>query len=147
MRGFLLLSAVPAALAAHGHSHDHAHEDHGHAHSHGEAAAAEPAMHAFLGGFVPFPMVAMITLFFLKIGFGLAPRFFRHNARLLSLANAFSAGIFLAGGLAHLLPEAAHAFLHVPVRAGYPPVQTSGSQPLLRVRWAQSLQASFCRRG
>ncbi|KAJ1491556.1 Zinc/iron permease [Baffinella frigidus] len=113
--GFLALAAMPAALAAHGHSHDHSHEDHGHAHSHGEAAAVETAvMHSFLGGFVPFPMVAMITLFILKIGFGLAPRFFRHNVRLLSLANAFSAGIFLAGGLAHLLPEAAHAFLHVP---------------------------------
>ena len=148
MRGFLLLSAVPAALAAHGHSHDHAHEDHGHAHSHGEAAAVETAVsHSFLGGFVPFPVVAMITLLFLKIGFGLAPRFFRHNARLLSLANAFSAGIFLAGGLAHLLPEAAHAFQHVPVRAGYPQVQTSGSQPLLRARWMQSLQVSVGRRG
>jgi len=31
-----------------------------------------------------------------------------------SLANAFSAGIFLAGGLCHLLPEAAHAFDELP---------------------------------
>ena len=48
------------------------------------------------------------------MGFGLAPRYFKSDAALLSLANAFSAGIFLAGGLCHLLPEASHAFDTLP---------------------------------
>jgi len=57
-----------------------------------------------------FLLLAIVTIAAIKIGFGLAPRYFRGDPRILSLANSFSAGVFLACGLAHLLPEAVHDF-------------------------------------
>eukprot|EP01061_Rhynchopus_euleeides_P035628 TRINITY_DN60033_c0_g1_i1.p1 TRINITY_DN60033_c0_g1~~TRINITY_DN60033_c0_g1_i1.p1 ORF type:complete len:340 (+),score=72.93 TRINITY_DN60033_c0_g1_i1:128-1021(+) len=52
----------------------------------------------------------MVSIFAVKVGFGAAPLYFRTNLRFLSVANAFAAGVFLAGGLVHLLPEAVEAF-------------------------------------
>ena len=147
--GLLIAAAAAPTTPVYGHDHDHSHShghshDHGHGHGHADLPIVDAeTVNLFLGGFVPFPMVAMITLLFLKIGFRLAPRFFRHNVRLLALANSFSAGIFLAGGLAHLLPEAAHAFVHVPVSflACFITVSNSGTCP--STAWAVCCWVSF----
>lgn len=105
----------------HGHSHGHVHashdddhksEPHGHGHSHGHGAASGSADDAATMSF--YKLGAMFSIVAVKVGFGLAPRYFKSDAALLSLANAFSAGIFLAGGLCHLLPEAAAAFDDLP---------------------------------
>eukprot|EP01064_Diplonema_japonicum_P039469 TRINITY_DN9903_c1_g1_i1.p1 TRINITY_DN9903_c1_g1~~TRINITY_DN9903_c1_g1_i1.p1 ORF type:complete len:307 (+),score=33.43 TRINITY_DN9903_c1_g1_i1:85-1005(+) len=62
------------------------------------------------GSMVLFRVAAMAAIFGVKIVFGSAPLYFRTNLRFLSIANAFAAGVFLAGGLVHLLPEAVEAF-------------------------------------
>eukprot|EP00961_Rhodomonas_salina_P033384 449348-Rhodomonas_salina.3 len=93
----------------HSHGHDHSHA-HSHSHGHGDTSGGEAYAEMLTFGFLPFPLMAMITITTTKVAFGLAPRYFRTNPRLLSLANAYSAGIFLAGGLCHLLPEASHSF-------------------------------------
>eukprot|EP01059_Diplonema_ambulator_P001973 TRINITY_DN11624_c0_g1_i2.p1 TRINITY_DN11624_c0_g1~~TRINITY_DN11624_c0_g1_i2.p1 ORF type:complete len:292 (+),score=48.19 TRINITY_DN11624_c0_g1_i2:35-910(+) len=62
------------------------------------------------GGMVFFRVAAMAAIFGVKVIFGSAPLYFRTNLRFLSIANAFAAGVFLAGGLVHLLPEAVEAF-------------------------------------
>eukprot|EP00659_Diplonema_papillatum_P004275 gene4275-6609_t len=61
-----------------------------------------------------FRVLAMVLIFAIKITFGSAPLYFRTNLRFLSVANAFAAGVFLAGGLVHLLPEAVEAFGKLP---------------------------------
>eukprot|EP00802_Teleaulax_amphioxeia_P020143 Tamp_20414.p1 GENE.Tamp_20414~~Tamp_20414.p1 ORF type:complete len:362 (+),score=53.33 Tamp_20414:2-1087(+) len=118
----LLVLCVAAALLpelvcgghghGHGHGHSHGNDDddhhaHRHSHGHGEGATDAASMSLYKIG-------AMLSIVAIKVGFGLAPRYFKNNDALLNLANAFSAGIFLAAGLCHLLPEAAAAFEDLP---------------------------------
>eukprot|EP01060_Flectonema_neradi_P017008 TRINITY_DN23654_c0_g1_i1.p1 TRINITY_DN23654_c0_g1~~TRINITY_DN23654_c0_g1_i1.p1 ORF type:complete len:331 (+),score=53.31 TRINITY_DN23654_c0_g1_i1:81-995(+) len=58
-----------------------------------------------------FRVLAMVSIFCVKLMFGSAPLYFKTNIRFLSISNAFAAGVFLAGGLIHLLPEAVEAFM------------------------------------
>ena len=58
-----------------------------------------------------FRVLAMAAIFCVKLVFGSAPLYFKTNVRFLSISNAFAAGVFLAGGLVHLLPEAVEAFM------------------------------------
>ena len=102
-----LAALTRAVEGGHGHSHSHSH-GHGHdeAHvEHGTGAQLDMGM---------VKVGAMLSIVAVKVVFGLAPRHFSSNGEFLGLANAFSAGIFLAGGLCHLLPEAAAAFDDLP---------------------------------
>ena len=71
-----------------------------------DTTTAAPASDGVIG----FRIFAMVTIVLVKVGFGSAPLYFRNNLRFLSVSNAFAAGVFLAGGLTHLLPEAVGAF-------------------------------------
>eukprot|EP01065_Artemidia_motanka_P038819 TRINITY_DN47670_c0_g1_i1.p2 TRINITY_DN47670_c0_g1~~TRINITY_DN47670_c0_g1_i1.p2 ORF type:complete len:371 (+),score=109.76 TRINITY_DN47670_c0_g1_i1:44-1114(+) len=55
-------------------------------------------------------VLAMVSIAGIKVAFAFAPLRFRTNPGLLAVANSFAAGVFLAGGFAHLLPEAVEAF-------------------------------------
>jgi len=56
---------------------------------------------------------ASISIFMLALIFTMIPlkiKSFRSNKTLMSLANSFSAGVFLSAGLLHILPDANKAF-------------------------------------
>eukprot|EP00754_Rhynchopus_humris_P034968 Rhum_TRINITY_DN16550_c0_g1::Rhum_TRINITY_DN16550_c0_g1_i1::g.163622::m.163622/K14709/SLC39A1_2_3, ZIP1_2_3; solute carrier family 39 (zinc transporter), member 1/2/3 len=84
-----------------------------------ESAAHTDGSAAGKDSVIVFQFFAMVIIFCIKVGFGSAPLYFRTNLRFLSIANAFAAGVFLAGGLVHLLPEAVEAFMKLEKAHGH----------------------------
>ena len=87
---------------------DHDHEEHDHEEDHDEHAehgeGIDPDMFKII----------MLVCMFLCVGFGVLPKVWgtcRNNDLLLSLLNCFSAGIFLAMSLIHILPESAEIYM------------------------------------
>ena len=60
-----------------------------------------------------FRLLSALLIFFLIVGCGLIPLYWRSDPRKLSLANCLSAGFFLAGGMLHMLPEAHEMFVRL----------------------------------
>ena len=102
-----------------GHEHDHDHEEHDehddhedhedHEHDHEEehdehGEGIDPEVFKII----------MLVCMFLCVGFGVLPKVWgtcRNNGLLLSLLNCFSAGIFLAMSLIHIMPETAEIYV------------------------------------
>ena len=66
-------------------------------------------------------IVFAVSIFSLTLITGLIPlKIVKHNARLLSVSDAFARGIFLSTALLHLLPDAATKFCNTLICGSYP---------------------------
>ena len=85
-----------SALGDHDHDHDdhddHDHDDHDDHHVYSLSTKRYSSQDGAESLDFAFLLLAIITIAAIKIGFGLAPRYFRGDPRILSLANSFSAG-------------------------------------------------------